>query len=147
MKSIYNPFYNKPFLSKHDIPVSGLASLAFCLSFVFAVASAVFLLLSLLTIKNVDFSENAPVFFMLIILAYSLNIFAKKETLKTISDEQLEFLIKNKERLCIEEINKMMSKKEFIKFVDLAYKIDKKAYENGETNKENFILTHYSAPT
>ena len=146
MNAIYNPFKNKEFQSKHDVNVSALSDLAFSISFIFFVASMVFLCLTLFTIDESVFSKNIGMFCIILTSSYLFNIFAKKHLLKRLSDEQIEFLEKHKDTLEIDNVEDIFTKKDLIPIVDKAYEMDQKLYQSGERRKEKFILSNSIAP-
>ncbi len=146
MDTVYNPFKNKEFKSKHDVNVSVLSDLAFSISLVFFTASIVFLFLTLFTINEPVFSKNMGMFFIILTASYLFNVFAKKHLLKRLSDEQIEFLYKHQETLGIENVEDVFTKKDLIPIVDKAYEIDQQLYQSGERRKEKFILSHSIAP-
>ncbi len=146
MNAIYNPFKNKEFQSKHDVNVSALSDLAFSISFIFFVASMVFLCLTLFTIDEPVFSKNIGMFCIILTSSYLFNIFAKKHLLKRLSDEQIEFLEKHKDTLEIDNVEDIFTKKDLIPIVDKAYEMDQKLYQSGERRKEKFILSNSIAP-
>lgn len=146
MNAVYNPFKNKESQSKHDVNVSALSDLAFSISFIFFVASMVFLCLTLFTIDEPVFSKNIGMFCIILTSSYLFNIFAKKHLLKRLSDEQIEFLEKHKDTLEIDNVEDIFTKKDLIPIVDKAYEMDQKLYQSGERRKEKFILSHSVTP-
>ena len=123
--SLYNPFSNKEFKSKYGIEICSYSSICFLLSNMVLIISFSFLGLSILIKNPENFWNYSFIFTGLIFTSYFLNIFAKKEMMKFISKEQLNFLINNQKEFGIEKIEKTMTKKEFIIYIDIFFENDK----------------------